>query len=273
MFDCDINVVVSVLHLKNDSNNEFSRQGSDQDNGSNLSENQECEQVSQFGDSIAESNPLKGYFCSKTVFNLTKKVLTETEIKVLEKRLDFPPIQKTLNEPELRKDFEEFSRRMRYKWHFRNEVSENFSEAPSFRPKSVWKPAKGHASLKVFLSRLEKELFSNEINEPTQSNLSGEEWKALRALAADKTIVIKAADKVSSVVVWDRSDYLQEASSQFEDKNIYDYVRFSENVLIDLVERSNKIFKYFKKATNLEKLYFLPKRHKRLYAAPGRPVV
>ena len=78
---------------------------------------------------------------------------------------------------------------------------------------------------------------------------------------------------MSSVVVWDRSDYLQEASSQFEDKNIYDYARFSENVLIDLVERSNKIFKHFKKATNLEKLYFLPKRHKRLYAAPGRPVV
>ena len=52
--------MVSDLHLKNDSNNEFARQGSDQANGSNLSENQECEQVSQFGDSIAESSRLKG---------------------------------------------------------------------------------------------------------------------------------------------------------------------------------------------------------------------
>ena len=60
LFDSDINVVVSDLHLKNDSNNEFARQGSDQANGSNLSENQECEQVSQFGDSIAESSRLKG---------------------------------------------------------------------------------------------------------------------------------------------------------------------------------------------------------------------
>ena len=72
----------------------------------------------------------------------------------------------------------------------------------------------GYASLEVFLSRLEKKLLSNEINEPTQSNLSGKEWKALRALGADKTIVIKAADKGSSVVICDRSDYLQEASRQ-----------------------------------------------------------
>ena len=112
----------------------------------------------------------------------------------MEKELDFAPIQKTLNEPDLGNDFDEFSHRIRCKWHFRNEVSENFSETPSFRAKSVWKPPKGHASLEVFLSRLEKELFSNEINEPTQSNILGEEWKPIRALAADKTIVIKVAD-------------------------------------------------------------------------------
>ena len=70
----------------------------------------------------------------------------------------------------------------------------------------------------MLLSRLEKELFSNEINEPTQGNLSGEEWKALRALAAGKAIFIKAADKGSSVVAWDRSDYLQEASRQLQEK-------------------------------------------------------
>ena len=69
--------------------------------------------------SITEDGRLKGYFCSKTVFKLSKKILTDTEIRrVLEKCLDFAPIQKTLNELELRKDFEEFSRRMRCKWIF-----------------------------------------------------------------------------------------------------------------------------------------------------------
>ena len=73
LFLSDINIVVSDLHFKNDSNSKFARQGSDQTNVSNLSENQECEQVSQSGDSIAESSRLKDYFCSKTVFNLSKK--------------------------------------------------------------------------------------------------------------------------------------------------------------------------------------------------------
>ena len=48
------------------------------------------------------------YFCSDTVFNLSKKVLTDIEIKVFEKGLDYAPIQNKINEPELRRDFEEF---------------------------------------------------------------------------------------------------------------------------------------------------------------------
>ena len=39
-------------------------------------------------------------------------------------------------------------------------------------------------------------VFSDDISESTQSNISAEEWKALRGLAADKTIVIKGADRV-----------------------------------------------------------------------------
>ena len=62
LFVSDISIVVSDLHFKNDSNSKFARQGSDQANVSNLSENQECEQVSQSGDSIAESSRLEGYF-------------------------------------------------------------------------------------------------------------------------------------------------------------------------------------------------------------------
>ena len=62
----------------------------------------------------------------------------------------------------------------------------------------------------MFLCRFEKELFSDDISESTQSNLSVEEWKTLKDSAADKTVVIKGADKGSSVVVWDRSNYLHE---------------------------------------------------------------
>ena len=64
-------------------------------------------------------------------------------------------------------------------------------------------------------------MFSDDISEFTQSNLSAEEWKVLRGLAAGKTIVMKGANKGSSVVVWDISDYLNEASRQLQDQNIH----------------------------------------------------
>ena len=129
------------------------------------------------------------------------------------------------------------------------------------------------------------------MNDFTQSNLSGDEWKALKSLADDMINAIKDADKGSLVVIKDREDYLQEASKQLRDTNIYKDVKCNENILTGLVERSIKIFsrlcscklisekelRYFtycfRKDTNLGKLYFLPKIHKRLSSVPGRPVI
>ena len=108
----------------------------------------------------SSSKRIGGCFCSDTVFNLSSKVLTDTEINILEKGLDFAPIQNKINQPELRKDFEEFCRRMRINWYFRNDISENFSEKPEFTRKSKWKPPRGHSSLEVFLSQIEKELLN-----------------------------------------------------------------------------------------------------------------
>ena len=51
------------------------------------------------------------YFCLDTVFNLSKKVLSDAEIKVVEKGLDYAPVKNKINEPELR-DFENFCRQM-----------------------------------------------------------------------------------------------------------------------------------------------------------------
>ena len=85
-------------------------------------------------------------------------MLIDTEINVLVKGLDFAPIQKKLNESELSSDFNEFCRRMRLKWNFRDE-SENFSKIPVFNPKSRWLPPQGHPCLEVFLSQDENELF------------------------------------------------------------------------------------------------------------------
>ena len=100
---------------------------------------------------------LSGYFCSDTIFNLSRRVLTETEIKILEKGLDYAPIQNKINELELKQDFEEFCRKIHLKWHFRNEPTPEFSTMPAFNPKSTWKPPNGSPSLEIFLSQVEKD--------------------------------------------------------------------------------------------------------------------
>ena len=54
------------------------------------------------------SQRLKGYFCAAAVFNLSKKVLTETEIKVLQRCLGFVPTPNLINEADLRRGYEDF---------------------------------------------------------------------------------------------------------------------------------------------------------------------
>ena len=93
---------------------------------------------------------LSGYFCSDTVHNLSRRVLTEIEIKILEKGLDYAHIENKINEPELKQDFEEFCRKMPLKWHFHNEPTPEFSTTPAFNPKSMWKTPNGRASLELF---------------------------------------------------------------------------------------------------------------------------
>ena len=48
---------------------------------------------------------MKEHFCSKTVLNLSRKVLTETEIRILEKGLGFAPTPTKINEIDLKRDF------------------------------------------------------------------------------------------------------------------------------------------------------------------------
>ena len=113
----------------------------------------------------------------------------------------------------------------------------------------------------------------------------------MRSLQNDKSVIIKRADKDSAVVVWDRQDYLKEAKRQLSDSSIYKEVKVTEKDVVDLVDKSNKIFvdlerkniiqekeqnyfKFnFKKATNVGKFYLLPKIHKSLSKVPGCPVI
>ena len=187
----------------------------------------------------------------------------------MEKDLDFAPIQKKLNESELRGDFNEFCKRMRLKWYFRNE-SQNLSKAPVFILKSRWQPPQGHLCCEVFLSQVENELLELPNADIKYSNLSREDWNVIRSLADDRIIIIKKADKGSCIVIWGRNVIVI----------LSKLAKMSNKMFSSLKERgyiTEKQLKYFlceyRKAINFGKLYFLPKIHKRLHNVAGQPVI
>ena len=69
----------------------------------------------------------------------------------------------------------------------------------------------------------------------------------MRSLQNDRSAVIKPADKGSSVVVWNRTDYLKEAKMQLSDKKDYQELRITEKDQVELVEKSNKLFSNLRK--------------------------
>ena len=82
--------------------------------------------------------------------NLSRKNLTYTEIQIIEKGFDFAPVRRKNNQHELRSDIEEFCRKVKTKWHFRNEPTLDFSNVPYFKHKSKWSPPKGHPAPETF---------------------------------------------------------------------------------------------------------------------------
>ena len=134
--------------------------------------------------------------------------------------------------------------------YIQNEETENFSETSSFRSKSSWKPPQENASLELFLSEIEWELF--EI-----PNFSKGEWECMRSLANlmiwlvnDRSIVIRKADKGSRVVVWDPEHYIVESEKHLSDKHVFRDVGFKSKSCKNLSKQVMTSLKIWKEKGN-----------------------
>ena len=104
--------------------------------------------------------------------------------------------------------------------------------------------------------------------------MTRDERSALKDLRDDTSIVIKEADKGSAVVVWDREDYIKEANSQLEDKEVYEeIISFDSKFLSDTIFATlnkmkikeeiddNNIEFLMMENLRLARFYLLPKIH------------
>ena len=95
-------------------------------------------------------------------------------------------------------------------WHFRND--EKPFPYEKFRPKSTFNPRYKDVVIETYFSSLEERLLDIDVSSKRFNNLTKEERNALCNLRDYPNIIIKGPDKGSAVVVWNREDYLKEAS-------------------------------------------------------------
>ena len=81
---------------------------------------------------------LEGKFVNKNAINLSRRNLYAFEVSLLSKGLKFVPIAKKIDRVKLKIELEEYGRKLRFMWHFRND--ERSFVADRFRPKSSFNP-------------------------------------------------------------------------------------------------------------------------------------
>ena len=229
---------------------------------------------------------MEGKFESQNVFNLSDRVLTENEIKVLDKGLNFVPTPEKLDRLQIKNNPEKLGRDIKMRMFYQNDLSPSVSEKPAFKVPSSWTPPIRDVELELCLSEIEDKLININESGKSYANLSKDERETLKSLMNDNEIIIKPADKGSAVVTWNKPDYLLEASNQLSDTNVY--CKSNSNTLqkvnseiksvlrdmFNLKEIDQKIMNYLTvKKPQIGRFYLPHKIHKRTMNVPGRPVI
>ena len=223
-----------------------------------------------------------------TVVNLSQRELTDNEVSLLSKGLNFCPTPSDFDRYKLRRDIYEFIWRIRLKEYFYDgDNVGDFSNVPAFRNKSSWCPEWGRElAIEAYSQAVEEEILSSIKNEGrVYSNLKPAERLALRDLKTCDDIVIKEVDKGSGVVVMDKDIYIQEGFRQRGDQTVNretgnDLTQQISEIVNERIRKlysdgfiSDKTLDYLLINTKPRagRFYLLPKIHKK--GCPGRRVI
>ena len=120
---------------------------------------------------------LEDKFVSSNVINLSRRNLSVAEISLLSKGLKFVPTANKIDRAKLKTELEEYGRKLRLMWHFRNDEKPFSYE--KFRPKSTFNPRNKDTVIETYLSSLEERLLDIDISCKRFNNLTKEERNAL----------------------------------------------------------------------------------------------
>lgn len=147
---------------------------------------------------------------------------TQTQLDVLNRGLNFIP---TINlnrgqKDQLRLDIQNYHRKISLAAYFKDEER---SKTIPFTLTSTWMPPKHKIpeEINLLIEKDNKDFQKYFKFHREKTNLTTEEVKSIRQLMKAKHIIIKPADKGSSVVILDREQYMLEVLRQLNDKTYY----------------------------------------------------
>jgi hypothetical protein len=179
-------------------------------------------------------------FTKRVVTNISKLVLTETDMTLLGKGLSFTPCPKRPKDEIIKECLDEFKRRMNLKWHFRktNRKTNNF---PYLKRRSGWNPPESKNTKMVeYFSKITEDItyllrhkMTTMVNLPNNDytlrhgvknknyNLTKEEASSLKKLKNNDGIIIKKADKGGGIAIMDRREYENKVITMLSDSTTY----------------------------------------------------
>ena len=218
-------------------------------------------------------------------------------MKLLEKGITFAPTPGDADVAEIHTEVSRFIRRILLKLHFYDPDLVGrpafFDQIPpglvKFRPKSSWTPRCTDPCVNAFINKVQKSMIELTPRSRVTHNLTKEERESLGNLKSKGEIIIKKADKGSSIVVMNRSDYIGEAERQLSDTKFYkkvdtDLTEKHMSEVSNLVEQALRLNDISEPIYNCllnpksktSSLYLLPKIHKIKQPGefpPGRPII
>lgn len=248
--------------------------------------------ISPLGEGHGGSEPL----IAQNVIILSKQFTpTQAQLDVLNRGLTFIPTMDLGKgqKNQLRLDIQNYHRKISLATYYRDE---QHSEPLPFILPSTWTPPKHKLpeEIHLLIDKDRKDFNKYYKFHMEKPNVTDVEVEAIRQLRRLKHIIIKPADKGSSVVILDREQYITEVLRQLNDKTYYKkldepiYLKTIPTVhdIIDTLK--NKKFINYKQEIYLKgdkeprarRFYILPKIHKDpkkwtipYELPPGRPIV
>lgn len=158
----------------------------------------------------------------RAVHNLASRPLSATEQQALNLGLKFIPTPRVSTDSELNTAVQDYCRRVRIACAFPRE-QQSQCRPRLFLRNTTYQPPAANREVEQYLRAVQDHFIATKstLLQPAHSNLSKSLATAIRKLATDKSIVIKAADKNLGVTVLSSSWYTQEALRQLSDAAVY----------------------------------------------------